>query len=380
MTIYADLIDAKTAETLRTELLDRLEQEGFPITAWQAGNAARTLVAVDVQTLAELYALVAQIGKGWSLDDAEGAWLTLHAWSRYRVARTLATFARHVVRLTVASGAGPYTITPGQLVLSRGSLRYRSTNSANVALAYGSPVDVTVQCESSGVAGNAQPTAVVTPALAGVTMAWQSLDLSARDEETDPELRQRCRDKWATLSVQGCGTRAAYRFHILAATLDGTPIDEGGTSCGVTRIGFLSPPGDGTVPIRIAGASGLLDDTARDAVRAWIEDDRRPHTDTPSIQHAGTVTVDFTGSTVRFRAGQNIPENRNAAQTAVRNCINGYAMGDDTEEPVVDQEAVSAAIYAALPGKIADIDLACGDVTIPAGSIAVGDETLITFS
>ena len=41
---------------------------------------------------------------------------------------------------------------------------------------------------------------------------------------------------------------------------------------GVTRVGFLAPPGDGSVPIVIAGASGLLTDGQRDAVRALVAD------------------------------------------------------------------------------------------------------------
>ena len=59
------------------------------------------------------YNLVAEIGLGWSLDDAENDWLTLHALSRFNLTRIPASFAQHVVRLTVASGAGPYSITPG---------------------------------------------------------------------------------------------------------------------------------------------------------------------------------------------------------------------------------------------------------------------------
>ena len=373
MTTYAELIDAKTAETLRTELLDRLEQEGFPITAWQAGNTARTLVAVDVQTLAELYGIVAQIGKGWSLDDSEGPWLTLHAWSRYRVARTLATFARHVVRLTVASGAGPYTITPGQLVLSRGSLRYRSTNSANVALAYGSPVDVTVQCESSGVAGNAQPTAVVTPALAGVTMAWQSLDLSARDEETDPELRQRCRDKWATLA-EGQGPQAAYRYWLTTA------VDGSGDSCGITRVAFGTIPGDGTVPIWVAGASGAIGAPQLAAAQDYVSE-RRPLTDTPGIQNATEASIDVSAMTVRFKPGKNTLPNQAAVRAGIVSTINGLDISTADDPVIVDEAAIKAAVYAAAPGLVRDVDWTGTDSTLAAGAVAVASgASSITFS
>jgi hypothetical protein len=78
VTTYAELITIKDADAIFTEILARLTTAGFPVTAWQTGGVARTLVDVDATTLAELYDLVSDIGKGWSLDDAEGDWLTLH--------------------------------------------------------------------------------------------------------------------------------------------------------------------------------------------------------------------------------------------------------------------------------------------------------------
>lgn len=370
MVAYADLITAKSAATLRAELLQRLADAGFPVTAWQTGNPARTLVAVDVQTLSELYAIVAQIGKGWSLDDAAGDWLTLHAYSRFSLERILATFAQHTLELSVASGAGPYTITPGQLVVARGALRYRSTNSGNVTLAHGTPTTLTVQCETAGTAGNAAPTATITPALAGVTWTWTGRTRDARAIETDAELRQRCRDRWATLAVGF--TREAVRYYCSVATLSD------GTNAGCTRVGFGDPPGDGTYVVYVAGSSGALGATAVGRIQAAL-DATKPITDTPIVTDATEVTIAVAG-TVRFKSGENTSANQIAAEAAARAYVNSIALGTLSDPPVVDAAGIAAAIYTALPGKVRDIDLSTVDVTLALGEVAVPDTSGLSWA
>lgn len=364
MTTYAELIAPKTAATLRDELLARLSSAGFPVTAWQTGGAARTLAQVDVETLAELYALVVQIGKGWSLDDAAGPWLTLHAFSRYRVERILATFAKHEVTLTAASGAGPYSITAGQLVLvnSQG-IRFRSTNSTTQTVAHGTPLTLTVQAETAGTKGNTAPSAVITPALAGVTMTWVSRTLSAVDEELDEPLRQRCRDKWPTLAV-GQGPQGAYRFWLTSA------VDGDGAPCGITRVAFPTPPGDGTVPVWVAGASGLISGPQLTAARAYVEA-RRPHTDTPAINHATVVNVDVSALTVRFKPGKNTSANQTAVRAAVTAAVNGLDISTASDPVIVDEAAIKAAVYGAVPGAVRDVDWSTSDATLGAGEVAV---------
>lgn len=374
MVAYADLIDPKTEETLRTELLDRLEQAEFPITAWQTGSVPRTLVQVDVATLAELYEIVSEIGKGWSLDDAEGAWLTLHAYSRYRVTRIAATFAQHTVTLTVASGAGPYSITAGQLVVVNSlGIRFRSTNTTTEALAFGTPVQFTVQAETAGTKGNTAPSAVVTPALAGVTMAWDARTVSAVDEELDPPLRQRCRDKWATLAPAGA-TQATYRYWLTNA------VDKTGATCGITRVAFATPPGDGTVPIWIAGASGIVSNDQRDDAIAYVAA-RKPYTDTPSISHATEVNVDVSALTVRFKAGKNTLANRAAVIASIVAHVDGLDISTSSDPVIVDEAGIKAAVYSGAPGLVRDVDWSGTDATLSAGEVAVATGTgSIVFS
>lgn len=362
-----EILTAKTADTLVTEQLAVMAAADppLPTTAWQEGGAARTLIEAECEALADVHTTVGLIGASAFLGEAEGDWLTLRARSTFDVERILATYTAGTVTLACTALAGPETITPGALVITLPDGRlYRSINTTNVVVPSGGSNTISVRAEESGADSNVALTGatIVTPAAAGLSvsaaalLAW--ITTTARNEETDAELVTRCRARWATLAVAGCGTRDAYTFNILSA------------GQGVTRVGFLAPPGDGSVPIVIAGASGLLTDGQRDAVRAYIAT-RQPITDAPGINHATPVSANPVG-TVTFKAGYNTSTNRGLVQTAIAAYINALPMGDDLSSGFLDQAQVFAAILAAVPGGFADVDLSAPiDTTLGAGEVAV---------
>ena len=90
MTSVATLITAKSADTLRAELLAALVAAGFPVASWQPGAVPRSLVYADATALARLHSVVAELAMAAFLDDATGDWLSLFAASRFQVARTAA--------------------------------------------------------------------------------------------------------------------------------------------------------------------------------------------------------------------------------------------------------------------------------------------------
>lgn len=370
-----EILVSKSADTLVTEQLAVMAAADppLPVTAWQEGGAARTLIEAECEALADVHSTVGLLGASAFLGEATGDWLTLRARSTFDVERILATYTAGTVTLACTALAGPETITPGALVITTpAGLTFRSTNTTNVVVSSGGTNTIAVRAEVSGTSYNVSlaGATIVTPAAAGLSvsaaalLAW--ITTTARDEETDAELVTRCRARWATLAVAGCGTRDAYTYNILSATMDGT---ETGTSCGVTRVGFLAPPGDGSVPIVIAGATGLLTDGQRDAVRAWVLI-RKPITDTPGINHATPVSANPVG-TVTFKAGFNTAGNRTLVEDAIKAYINALPMGDDLSSGFVDQAAVFAAIYGAVPGGFADVDLSAPiDTTLAAGEVA----------
>lgn len=378
-----EILVAKTADTLVTEQLAVMAAADppLPVTAYQPGSTALTLIEAEAEALADVHTTVGQLGASAFLGEATGDWLTLRAKSTFDLDRILASYTVGTVTLASTVLAGAVTITPGALVISTtGGLLYRSTNTTSITVAQAAFATVPMRAEGSGTDYNVSlaGATIVTPAAAGLSVSAASgvswITTTARNEETDAELVTRCRARWATLAVAGCGTRAAYTYNLLSALMV-----DGVTSCGVTRVGFLAPPGDGSVPIRIAGSSGLLTNGQRDDARLWIAD-RKPITDTPVIEHAGTVAVNLTGSTVTFKAGYNTAGNRSAVRTAIETYVNAFSMGDDIDTPLLDESAIAAAIYASVPGGFADVDLACGDVMVTAGSIATVDTSVITFA
>ena len=214
-----DLITAKDRDTLFAELLATAQSEGLPTTAWQAGSVPRTLLKADATALADLHTTQAAVARGAFLDDATGAWLTLLAAGKFQVTRSASTYTEGYIKVTVASGAGPYTITPAGLLVSDGSRRWRSTNTAAITVTSAATTNILVRAESPGSGGNVSNstiTTLVSPALAGVTVnnpAYASgtwITTSGADEESDASLRARCRARWSTLG-RGA-TVAAYVY------------------------------------------------------------------------------------------------------------------------------------------------------------------------
>lgn len=363
-----DILTAKTRDTLIAEILAVLAADGCPVTAWQTGNPLRTLTRADATALADLHATVRLIGAAAFLDDASGDWLTLLARSKFQVTRVAGVACVGRVVLTVASGAGPYTITAGGLLVSDGARRWRSTSTSSVTITSAATTTIEVQAEATGTAYNVANnvvTTIVSPALAGVSVTnpaigsnpWYTTAGAA--EESDASLRQRCRDKWGTLGRGATDT--AYRYwartgHVYEAQ--------------VTRAAVVWGSGDGTVTVYIAGPTSAITDSAiTAAVQSWV-DLNNPGTDTVTVSPAAGVTVTVAG-TITVRAASDSTANRALATDAIAAYFATLGIGDD-----VDLGALYAAIYAAR--GIVDVDLSSpsGDTAINNDQIAVPSVSL----
>lgn len=351
-----ELLNPRTRDQIADDIFAALTAEGFPVTAWQSGSVPRTLVFVFAAVLATLWALVANVAAAAFLDTATGAWLTLHAASRFQLPRIAATFAVHSITLVNASSS-PRTITPGQLLMTTAAgLRYRSTNTTNATVPGSGSVAISVRCETAGIVGNTAPTVLVTPAFAGLSFTYGSLTTRARDEETDAQLRVRCRARWAARASGA--TRDYYAFHILSATMSD------GTSAGVTRIGWIAPPGDGSFEVVVAGADGPLTTEQRDAVETYITDvARRGYLDTPSVTNATAVLVTPNGD-FYVTAGNNTLANRTRAVNALQARAASLAIGQK-----LDVGAIYAGIYAAQGVTDVTLSAPSGDTTVTARQV-----------
>ena len=381
MTTLAELFAPRTADVITAEQLAALAAALFPVDSWGSGGTARSLVRADAASLARVEATVAEIARGAYGATATGDWLDLFAESRFDLTRIAATYAEGQVVLTVASGAGPFAIAAGGLLVTDGTTRWRSTNTTTTNISGASPTPMTVRAELAGVGGNAGNntiTRITSPALPGVTCnnpvigatsTW--LTASAIDREGDAAYLARCLARWATL---GSGfTRDAVAYWCRSA--ETTP----GVNAGCTRVSFAAPGADGTYTVYVAGASGVLASPAVAAVQAEL-DLRKPITDTPTVLAASSSTITCTG-TVRFKSASTAGE-RAAVLAAIATYINALELPDDGETITVDIAGIHAAIYGAAPGRIADVDLSSpsGDTSVTLGSVAVADTTGVTFT
>ncbi len=167
-----DLLATPTASDIKDLLLARMNVAGFPITDWYSGGFVRTYVESTTALLRDLVAImVPTIAKGGLLGLATGDWLTVLASQNYLTDRTEPTYTVQSLTLTVTPGAGPYTVSPGDLVAeSAAGHRYILAEAGTLSSA--APVVLDFRAESPGGAyndGAGQITRLVT-ALAGVTV------------------------------------------------------------------------------------------------------------------------------------------------------------------------------------------------------------------
>ena len=367
VTTVSDLIVARTADAIVTEQLDVLAAEEFPATSWQPGSVPRSLVKADATAMAAMDANVASLAKAGFLDDAESDWLTLLARSRYDVTRVAAAYTKGRVTLTVASGAGPYTISAAQLLVSDGTRRWRSTNTSAVTATSSAPVSIEVRAETAGAAYNVSTgtiTSVISPALAGLSVSnpvysngtW--VTTAGADVESDASLRRRCRARWGTLGRGG--NDAAYEYW--ARTGHGREAE-------VTRASVVWGVGDGTLTVYLAGPSGAVSSGVENAVGGWIETNK-PGTDYPTVVSATARVVSLI-ATVTVDAASDSTANRALATDALAAYFAALDIGED-----VDLGALYRCLYAATGVIDADISQPADDISVNNNEIATLSATI----
>ncbi|TFU25647.1 baseplate J/gp47 family protein [Thermus tengchongensis] len=301
-----ELIRPRTRDEIRQALLDELARQGFPLTDFVPGSVARH-VAVETPALGleDLWQTIVAIARGGYLSTASGPWLDLLAEEFFAVQRKPATYAQGRVRLTASPGFGPYAIAPGDLwVGTADGLLFN--NITGGTLTPGGQLDLEVRAESPGARYNVPAGAIQilhTP-LPGVSVTnpaeW--LIVAGADEETDDDLRKRCRARWAELG--GGATRHAYEYWALTAHPS------------VTKVRVLDdhPRGQGTVDVVIWGEGGLGADVVSQ-VNDYIQA-RRPLTANVLVYSATPRTVNVQAA-IAVAAGHMA-----AAQAAVADELN----------------------------------------------------------
>jgi len=175
-----DLLVPRSRDTLTAILLAYLQGEGFPVTDYNAGGVALTILQAMTTGLLDRENLIRYLVSGGFLDlaaaltDANGNpgvdWCELLADQQFNCQRAPSTFTQKTLTLTCATGSGPVTRAAGQLrAVSQAGNYY--VNTASLTVPNGSSTTAIFQAEISGPINDATGTidTLSTP-VAGVTV------------------------------------------------------------------------------------------------------------------------------------------------------------------------------------------------------------------
>jgi uncharacterized phage protein gp47/JayE len=279
-TTLAELLESDDEDSATEALLTDAAARGLPTTSWADDSFPLTLMRLFGRAKAGLAGTITDLAKGGLLALSSGSWLDLLSPSQYGTTRRASSFAVVRLRLTVAPGQGPHTITANQLWVRRLSdnRRWNSTNAGSVTLTDAAPVDVDFRAESPGSRWSAlvgQVIDLVTP-LPGLSAAFvdagagSPVVTAGADAESDPTLRARCSARWDTIGVQK--TADAYRALALS--------DAAG-AVGVTRVivNGSNPRGNSTVDVWLSADDAPAGSADVTAVNAYLQPRKSPSTD-----------------------------------------------------------------------------------------------------
>lgn len=265
MLAFKELIAPISNDQHEEHALSVLSVLGFPVTNWAADSVPRRIVRSFVELYADARAAVQSIALGGYLDTATGPWLTLLAKSQFDVDRLPASFAEIDCVLSAVPASGPHTIAPEQLVIASETTGHRFSNVDGGTLLPGGTLTPRWKAESAGSAFNAAAGTsmrIVAGTIAGVTAGAATLASSGANEETDPQLRFRCRTRWGSLVAPGNWTMDSWTYAALNVP----------TAPGIRRV-FVhdnNPRGAGTLDIYLASETGAATDLEVAAASAYL--------------------------------------------------------------------------------------------------------------
>jgi len=360
--------------------IDTLSDLGFNATAWQSGSWQLAFLQLFTKTYAGQSAAIKTLAEIAFNDLGVGDALTALSDSVYDNQRYEATRAIHTLRFTAAASAGPYTLAVGgqiaqETATGTGLLYVVSATPAGSTLNPGSTLDVTVECQTAGAAGNVAVgtiTKLLTP-LAGVTVTNPNLGggtsilSQGTDEELDAALRQRNRTKWA---AQNFGSPAeAYEYWCR----------QGSAAIVRVKVDDTNPRGAGTVDVYVAGASGVSGGT--DVTDGETELDKHLPATSDTIVYAAAATAIAFSANVYVTSTKLDAAKQAEIEAALTAFVNGVAIGGKVLPPPDGDGSTGYLLASEWQGAVTAIDgVENIGATVPAANTVVAVNKIATVA
>jgi hypothetical protein len=310
--------------------------------------------------------------RGGLLDYASGVWLELLAINLYGITegRIRETFATVQVTFT-NTGTGQYNFAAKEVRVSNGVVEYEAAPFALAPVGNdGDTATVSITCKVAGSAGSAAADTITTMVTTfdGVEVTNPTA-ANGTDEETDEQLRQRCRLARAALS--NAGPVAAIEYVARSARR------EDGSAIGVTRVQVVEDtPSMGDVWVYLADADGPV--TSDDAIR--IDYLLRTLVIPTGVNYLGaapatTVTVNIT-HTSRYKAsvGFSTDELADMAEAALDAMFAEHPIGGYVETPPngsLYRDEIAATISSVQGDESTERPIKSTVVSLPSGNVAL---------
>ncbi len=362
-----ELMTPLTEDQVFETFLDICRELELPVDSWAKGGALRVILRVVARVYAGFTAIMAAFIKSGFLDTAEKEWLTRLAKYVYGVDRREATFARETIRLT-NTGGFLFTQAAGTVTVLSPATKKTYRNTSAFTLNPLEVLDVEFEAVEVGSASSA-PAGTITELETNLTdvTCTNPRPFIAIDAETDPELRQACRDKLGALSVRG--PRSAYGWAIREAKRDdGNPVN-------INRSRRSSSSSKGQVNVWCASPSGAPVDEDLDAVRDSIEKLARPDGVTVTVAAASTVNYSRSLTVYATRTdGVSAADIKTLVEAAFVREGATFPIGGQQKPGAANGKVfadwVAAKAIAAHP-SIFDIDGAGADLALAAGEVPI---------
>jgi hypothetical protein len=147
-----ELLPVRTAEDEEASLVSVLKTEGFPVTDWEAGGVAQTMVKAIGARFGDVTELVASVAAGNHTRLAiplDPTWLDLLGEHFFALERARATYTKQLIRVSCEPGFGPQDINKGFRVRGPKNI-YEYQGPAAVTVADGGYSDIEMRAESPG--------------------------------------------------------------------------------------------------------------------------------------------------------------------------------------------------------------------------------------